>query len=138
MKFSPSSCSRTGPWTLTGTSMPDDGAMSDLAAVVGHTNGVEGRKGPLAGKPWIARSGSQATDAVDREDQVSKRSVVGRRLLAVRETAEYLGVSVASVERLVYRGRLPFVRIGGSTRYDICNLDVFIESNRQRNRRRVA
>jgi excisionase family DNA binding protein len=59
-------------------------------------------------------------------------------LLAVREAAEYLGVSVASVERLVYRGRLPFVRIGGSTRYDIYDLDTFIESNRQRNRRRVA
>lgn len=61
-----------------------------------------------------------------------------RRLLAVADAARYLGVSVATVERLVFRGALPVVKIGGATRYDLDDLDTYIECNRRRNRRRMA
>ncbi len=40
-----------------------------------------------------------------------------QRLLSIGAAAEYLGVSRATVERLVFRGELPMVKVGGSTRY---------------------
>jgi excisionase family DNA binding protein len=57
---------------------------------------------------------------------------VSRRVLA------NLGVSRATVERLVNRGELPIVKVAGSTRYDVEDLDDYIEINRCRNRRRTA
>jgi excisionase family DNA binding protein len=61
-----------------------------------------------------------------------------QRLLSIGGAAEYLGVSRATVERLVSRGELPIVKIGRSTRYDVEDLDGFIAINRCRNRRRSA
>ena len=61
-----------------------------------------------------------------------------QRLLPVGAAADYLGVSRATVERLVSRGQLPVVKIGASTRYDVEDLDGFITTNRCRDRRRSA
>lgn len=61
-----------------------------------------------------------------------------QRLLPVGAAADYLGVSRATVERLVYRGQLPIVKVAGSTRYDFEDLDDYIEINRCRNRKRTA
>lgn len=47
-----------------------------------------------------------------------------RRLLAIRSAADYLGVSRATVERLVNRGELPIVKMAGSTRYDVEDLEA--------------
>ena len=55
-----------------------------------------------------------------------------QRLMSVEAAAEYLGVSRATVERLVYRGELPIVKIARATRYDIDDLDRYIENNRGR------
>jgi excisionase family DNA binding protein len=63
---------------------------------------------------------------------------IPQRLLSIGAAAEYLGVSRATVERLVFRGELPMVKVGGSTRYDVEDLDGFIAINRCRNRRRSA
>jgi excisionase family DNA binding protein len=60
-----------------------------------------------------------------------------RRLLPISVAAEYLGVSRATVERLVFRGELPIVKVAGSTRYDVEDLDGYIETNRRRIRKRV-
>jgi excisionase family DNA binding protein len=61
-----------------------------------------------------------------------------QRLLPVLAAADYLGVSRATVERLVSRGQLPIVKVGASTRYDVEDLDGFIATNRCRDRRRSA
>jgi excisionase family DNA binding protein len=61
-----------------------------------------------------------------------------QRLLPVGDAADYLGVSRATVERLVHRGELPIVKIGASTRYDVDDLDSYIAINRCRNRKRTA
>jgi excisionase family DNA binding protein len=61
-----------------------------------------------------------------------------RRLLAVGAAADYLGVSRASVERLVSRGQLPVVKVGASTCYDVEDLDGLIATSRCRNRRQSA
>jgi excisionase family DNA binding protein len=68
----------------------------------------------------------------------SATEVRRQRLLSVGAAAAYLGVSRATVERLVYRGELPMVKIAGSTRYDVEDLDDYIEINRCRNRKRTA
>jgi excisionase family DNA binding protein len=60
------------------------------------------------------------------------------RLVAIGSAADYLSVSRATVERLVFRGELHIVKVGGSTRYDVDDLDNYIEVNRHRNRRRSA
>jgi excisionase family DNA binding protein len=60
------------------------------------------------------------------------------RLVAIGAAADYLSVSRATVERLVFRGELPIVKVGGSTRYDVDDLNNYIEINRRRNRRRSA
>ncbi len=61
-----------------------------------------------------------------------------QRLLPISAAAAYLGVSRATVERLVSRGQLPVVKVGASTRYDVEDLDGFIATNRFRDRRRSA
>lgn len=61
-----------------------------------------------------------------------------QRLLPVGAAADYLGVSRATVERLVSRGQLPVVKVGAATRYDVEDLDGFITTNRCRDRRRSA
>ncbi len=68
----------------------------------------------------------------------SATEVRRQRLLSVGAAAAYLGVSRATVERLVYRGELPIVKVAGSTRYDVDDLDDYIEINRCRNRKRTA
>ena len=67
-------------------------------------------------------------------------SIEGRpqRLLSISAAAEYLGVSRATVERLVYRGELAVVKVGGSTRYDVFDLHNYVEIHRRRNRKRTA
>jgi excisionase family DNA binding protein len=57
-----------------------------------------------------------------------------QRLVPIGPVAEYLEVSKATVERLVYRGELPIVKVAGATRYDVEDLDDYIEINRCRNR----
>jgi len=84
------------------------------------------------------------TDVVGRIDQFQTPQEVlateggFQRLLPIRSAAEYLGVSRATVERLVYRGELPIVKVAGSTRYDVEDLDGYIDSNRRRIRKRSA
>ena len=63
---------------------------------------------------------------------------MSQRLYQIREAAEFLGVSRATVERLVLRGELPFVKVGGSTRFDLEDLDSYVEANRRRNRTRAS
>jgi excisionase family DNA binding protein len=73
------------------------------------------------------------------QSEVSSTEVRRRqRLLPVGAAAAYLGVSRATIERLVYRGELPIVKVAGSTRYDVEDLDDYIEINRCRNRKRTA
>jgi excisionase family DNA binding protein len=82
------------------------------------------------------------TEVAALNGSVLRDSVVsGRRecrLVAIGAAADYLSVSRATVERLVFRGELPIVKIGGSTRYDVGDLDNYIEINRHRNRKRSA
>jgi excisionase family DNA binding protein len=96
---------------------------------VGLMAGIEGDavRRATAGIDWSSTSRISA--------EGSANEVRRPRLLPVGDAATYLGVSRATVERLVYRGELPIVKVGGSTRYDVQDLD---EINRCRNRERTG
>jgi len=76
--------------------------------------------------------------AVRIQSEDSTVEVRPQRLLPVGAAAAYLGVSRATIERLVYRGELPIVKVAGSTRYDVEDLDDYIDINRCRNRKQTA
>lgn len=50
------------------------------------------------------------------------------QLLTVREVAERLAVSTATVHNLCARGRLRFVRVGAAVRIDPASLEAFLAS----------
>ena len=55
-----------------------------------------------------------------------------RRLLSLNEAATLLGVSTASIRRLMWSGKLPSVRILRRIQIDIRDLDRFIERSKER------
>jgi len=53
------------------------------------------------------------------------------RLVTVREAADYLSVSVSTLYGWVWQRRIPFVKVGRALRFDLDDLRVFIEGNKQ-------
>jgi excisionase family DNA binding protein len=49
------------------------------------------------------------------------------RLLTVRQAADYLGTTSASLYTKIWRREIPFVKLGRSVRFDIRELDRLIE-----------
>lgn len=98
----------------------------------GHLMEANRTKGPAP--PPLGEEGQTPR----RHKEVLEREARRQRLLPVGAAADYLGVSRATVERLVSRGQLPVVKVGASTRYDVEDLDGFITTNRCRDRRRSA
>jgi excisionase family DNA binding protein len=60
-------------------------------------------------------------------DELSSNSSVGKRLLNVREAAEYLGLQVDTLYKKSRLRELPSVKVGRSLRFDIKALDRLIE-----------
>ena len=54
---------------------------------------------------------------------------IGRRLLNVRETAQYLGLEVNTVYKKARLRELPCVKVGGALRFDLQALERFIEQH---------
>jgi hypothetical protein len=59
---------------------------------------------------------------------------VGPRLLALRQAADYLGLTVWALRERIWAGALPVVQFpGGRKQYlDVRDLDEFIEANKRR------
>jgi len=66
-------------------------------------------------------------------DLMEPRTPTGssRRLLTLTEAAAALGVSTASIRRLVWSGRLPAVRILRRIQIDARDLDRLIEQSKE-------
>jgi excisionase family DNA binding protein len=54
---------------------------------------------------------------------------VGKRLLNVKEAAQYLGLSVDTVYKKARLRELPYVKVGRALRFDVKELDRYIEKN---------
>jgi excisionase family DNA binding protein len=66
-------------------------------------------------------------------EHTKAKPILGKRLLRVREAAEYVSVSPWKLRRLVQDGLLPIVqdRDGGAWRVDVRDLDSFIERHKR-------
>ena len=53
-----------------------------------------------------------------------------KRLYNIDEAGEYLGRSVWSVRELMYKGTLPYVKVGRRVSFDINDLDRLIEMHK--------
>lgn len=53
-----------------------------------------------------------------------------RRLLTIQETSKLLSVSVSTLYGWVWQRRIPFVKLGRAVRFDIDDLEKFIERNK--------
>ncbi len=58
-----------------------------------------------------------------------KPSAPLRRLINVREAAEYTGLSPYTLYTMVSQRRIPFVKVGGALRFDLALLDEWIANN---------
>lgn len=61
-----------------------------------------------------------------------------RPLLDINGAAEYLGVSVRHVRRLVAERRIPYIKWGSVLHFDPDELDVWIDEHRQPAMRRIV
>jgi excisionase family DNA binding protein len=52
------------------------------------------------------------------------------RLLTVRQAAEYLGTTPATLYTKVWRREVAFIKLGRSLRFDVRDLDAMIEANK--------
>jgi excisionase family DNA binding protein len=57
---------------------------------------------------------------------------VPKRLLTIKEAAQYLSLSVYSVREMIWRGVFPYIKREGGRKYllDIRDLDEFIDSQK--------
>ena len=61
--------------------------------------------------------------------QMSLNGTVGKRLLNVKEAAQYLGLEVDTVYKKARLRELPHVKVGRALRFDVRALDRYIEQN---------
>jgi excisionase family DNA binding protein len=52
------------------------------------------------------------------------------RLMTVNDAARYLAVSVSTLYGWVYQRRISFVKVGRALRFELVDLDSFIQRNR--------
>jgi excisionase family DNA binding protein len=57
--------------------------------------------------------------------------IVKPRLVTTKGAAAYLSVSPATVRRLHYTGELPAIRCLKTLRFDVADLDVWINHNKE-------
>jgi excisionase family DNA binding protein len=61
--------------------------------------------------------------------QMRSNEIVGKRLLNVREAAEYLGLEIDTVYKKSRLRELPSVKVGRALRFDVMALQRFIEEH---------
>jgi excisionase family DNA binding protein len=63
------------------------------------------------------------------QSKMRLNETVGKRLLNVKEAAQYLGLEVDTVYKKARLRELPSVKVGRALRFDIKSLDRLIEQN---------
>ena len=64
-----------------------------------------------------------------RQAEMRSNETVGKRLLNVKEAAQYLGLEVDTVYKKSRLRELPSVKVGRSLRFDIEALERFVEQH---------
>ena len=63
------------------------------------------------------------------QSQMRSNGTVGKRLLNVREAAQYLGLEVDTVYKKSRLRELPSVKVGRALRFDLKALERFVEQH---------
>src|SRR5579863_9653263 len=83
--------------------------------------------------PAVPRSRPSPKAAVSMQHKEPASMVlnggIGRRLLNVRETAQYLGLEVDTVYKKARLRELPCVKVGRALRFDLKALERFVEQH---------
>ncbi len=58
---------------------------------------------------------------------MSKSTPLTRRLISVQEAADYIGLSPDTVYTMVSQRRIPYVKVGRRTMFDVGLLDAWIK-----------
>jgi excisionase family DNA binding protein len=56
-------------------------------------------------------------------------SNAGRRLLDIKETSAYLGIQIDTIYRMVSERRIPFVKVGRRTMFDLRLIDDWLSKH---------
>ena len=56
-------------------------------------------------------------------------TAIGSRLFGVAEAAQYINMSVRTVYTMVSQRRIPYVKVGRLTKFDVTDLDKWIKKN---------
>jgi excisionase family DNA binding protein len=124
-----------GPAVRPGRRGPDQGrrpvSATPLPGPVGHKKATSGQ---VDDPEFLSHQHVQRTRAGTRSPGASRPGGSGqpRRLLTLVEAADLLGVSVASVRRLIWRGDLPTVRLTRRIQVDGRDLERLIERAKAR------
>ncbi len=60
---------------------------------------------------------------------MGKDSMIVNRLITVKEVALYTGLSPDTIYTMVSQRRIPFVKVGRLTKFDLALLDTWIKNN---------
>src|SRR6476619_4964000 len=77
----------------------------------------------------LSRSQKIEMTMLHKESQIVLDDVIGRRLLNVREAAQYLGLEVDTVYKKARLREVPSVKVGRALRFDVKALERFIEQH---------
>lgn len=59
----------------------------------------------------------------------ASKMLVGRRLFDIKEASDYIGLQVDTVYRMVSQRRIPFVKVGRRTMFNVRLLDDWLDDN---------
>lgn len=88
---------------------------------VGIPDGSEAEKGQRSGESVVR----MADETLHVSDQAE--AAVPRRLVGVEYIAKYVGLSVHTVYTMVSQRRIPFVKVGRLTKFDLRAVDAWIK-----------
>ncbi len=60
---------------------------------------------------------------------MSKTAPLPRRLISIQEASEYTGLAVPTLYTMVSQRRIPYVKVGRLTKFDLRLLDDWIAKN---------
>ncbi len=88
--------------------------------------------GTVSGQASKTKEAKARARVVQTSARPPKAPPLPRRLYDIQAVAAYLGISHWTVREMIWRGDLPYVKIGRRQYLDIRDVDGFIEANKER------
>ena len=60
---------------------------------------------------------------------MNRTAPMTHRIISIQEAADYTGLSVQTLYKMVSQRRIPFVKMGRLTKFDVALLDAWIKQN---------